>query len=247
MASAIASPSCRLDVVVPVAVGDLVHQVVVLRVQRARAASSRKSCDALGLDPVEVAAGAGVDRRDLVLDRPRLQLVLVERLDEPLTAGERGLGVGVEVRAELGERLELAVLRELEAQAAGDLLHRLGLRVAAHARHRDADVDGRAHARAEQVGLEEDLAVGDRDDVRRDVGRHVAGLRLDDRQRGERAAAELVVQLHRALEQAVSAGRRRRPGRPRGPAGGAAAATSGGRRRRAWSGRRRRTSACLPL
>ena len=67
--------------------------------------------------------------------------------------------------------------------------------VAAHARHRDADVDGRAHAGVEELRLEEDLAVGDRDDVRRDVGRHVAGLRLDDRQRGQRAAAEVVVEL----------------------------------------------------
>ena len=108
------------------------------------------------------------------------------------------------------------------------------LRVAAHARHRDADVDGRAHAREEELRLEEDLPVGDRDDVRRDVRRHVAGLRLDDRQRGQRAAAEVVVELDGALEQAASAGRRRRPGTPRGPAGGAAAATSAGRRRRAW-------------
>ena len=52
-----------------------------------------------------------------------------------------------------------------------------------------------------EVGLQEDLAVGDRDHVRRDVGRDVAGLRLDDRQRGQRAAARLVAQLARALEQ----------------------------------------------
>ena len=130
-------------------------------------------------------------------------LVLVERLDQALTAGQRALRVGVEVGAELRERLEVAVLRELDLQAAGDLLHRADLRVAAHARHRDADVDGRAHARVEEVRLEEDLAVGDRDDVGRDVGRHVAGLRLDDRQRGHRAAAELVVELDRALEQAA--------------------------------------------
>ena len=87
---------------------------------------------------------------------------------------------GVELGAELRERLELAVLREVEAQAAGDLLHRLRLRVAADAGHRDADVDRRLHAREEEARLEEDLAVGDRDDVRRDVGGDVAGLRLDD-------------------------------------------------------------------
>ena len=109
---------------------------------------------------------------------------------------------GVELGAELRERLQLAVLREVEAQAAGDLLHRLRLGAAAHARHRDADVDRRADAREEEVGLEEDLPVGDRDHVRRDVRGDVAGLRLDDRQRGERAAAELVGELAGALEQA---------------------------------------------
>ena len=152
---------------------------------------------------VQVAVRAGVDDRRLLGDRQRRALVLVQRRDQALTAGQRALGRGVEVGAELGERLELAVLRELELQAAGDAAHRLHLRVAAHARHRDADVDGRAHAGEEQRRLEEDLAVGDRDDVRRDVGGHVAGLRLDDRQRGERAAAEVVVELHRALEQAA--------------------------------------------
>ena len=157
--------------------------------------------DPLGLDPVEIAAGAGVDRGDLLGDGHRLALVLVQRLDHPLASGELLLGLGVELGAELGERLELAVLGEVEAQLAGDLLHRLGLRVAAHPRDRGADVDRRADARVEQVGLQEDLAVGDRDDVGRDVGRDVAGLRLDHRQRRERAAALLVGELHRPLEQ----------------------------------------------
>ena len=55
----------------------------------------------------------------------------------------------------------------------------------------------------EEVGLEEDLAVGDGDDVRGDVGRDVAGLGLDDGQRGEAASALLGVELGRALEQAA--------------------------------------------
>jgi hypothetical protein len=65
------------------------------------------------------------------------------------------------------------------------------------------DVRRRANTRVEQVRLEEDLAVGDRDHVGRDVGRDVAFLRLDDRQRGQRAGALLVGQLGRALEQAA--------------------------------------------
>ena len=84
----------------------------------------------------------------------------------------------------------------------GHLLHRLDLGGATDPRHRDADVDRRPDALVEQVRLEEDLAVGDRDDVRRDVGRHVVRLGLDDRQTGHRAGAELVGQLRATLEQA---------------------------------------------
>ena len=158
---------------------------------------------ALGVDAVHVAVGRGVDDRDLVGGPHRLALALVERLHEPVAAGQRLLRVGVEVGAELRERLEVAELGQLELELARHLAHRGDLRRAAHARHGDADVDGRADARVEEAGLEEDLPVGDRDHVRRDVGRHVAGLRLDDGQGGQRAAAEVVVELDRALEQAA--------------------------------------------
>ena len=149
--------------------------------------SVEEVADALDLDPVEVAAGAGVDRRHLVGDRERRALVLVQRLDQALAAGQRLLGLGVELGAELRERLELAELRQVQPQLPGDLLHRLRLGVASDSRDGDPDVDRRPDARVEEVGLEEDLAVGDRDHVRRDVGRDVSGLGLDDRQRRQRA------------------------------------------------------------
>ena len=63
------------------------------------------------------------------------------------------------------------------------------------------DVDRGADPREEQVGLEVDLTVGDRDDVGRDVGRDVVALGLDDRQRRERTRPEPVRELRRALEQ----------------------------------------------
>src|SRR5581483_10781351 len=154
----------------------------------------------LGRDVVEEAVDAGIQRDDLLLDRPRRVLRLVEGGDHLLAAVERRLRRLVELRAELRESLQLAVLGEVEAQASADLLHRLRLRGRADARHRGADVDRRPDAGEEEVGLQEDLAVRDRDDVRRDVGRDVAGLRLDDRERGERAAALLLGELAGALE-----------------------------------------------
>jgi hypothetical protein len=50
----------------------------------------------------------------LILDRPRLVLRLVQGRDHALAARERTLGLRVELRAELGECLELPVLRQLE-------------------------------------------------------------------------------------------------------------------------------------
>ena len=103
--------------------------------------------------------------------------------------------------AKLGEGRKLAYWREVEAQPPGNLPHRLHLGRAADARNREAPVHRRPDALVEAVRLEEYLAVGDRDDVGRDVGRYVAGLRLDDRQRRQRAAAFLVPELCRAFEE----------------------------------------------
>src|SRR5262249_34477157 len=68
---------------------------------------------------------------------------------------------------------------------------------------RVAHVDGGPDAGVEQVGLQEDLAVGDGDDVGGDVGRDVAGLRLDDGDGGQAAPAVLVRELGRPFQQAA--------------------------------------------
>ena len=114
---------------------------------------------------------------------------LLEEFDEAVALIEDGLGLRVEVGAELRERREFAVVGELALHLAGDLLEGLDLRGGTDARDGETDGDGGTDALVEEVGLEEHLAVGDRDHVGRDVRGHVAGLRLDDRQRGEGALA----------------------------------------------------------
>ena len=170
-------------------------------------------------DVVELAVRRRVQDRDLLLDAERLVLRLLGDLRQLLAAGQLVAGRLVQVGRELGERGQRAVLGEVQLERRGDRLHRLGLRRGTHARDRDADVERGPLAGVEQVGLEEDLAVGDRDDVGRDVGRHVAGLRLDDRQRGDRAAAVLVVHAARRARAAGCGGRRRRPGYASRPGG----------------------------
>ena len=73
---------------------------------------------------------------DLLLDRQRLVLALLEQLGHARAARELLLRRLVEVGAELGEGRQLAVLRQLEAQLAGDLLHRRDLGGAADAADR---------------------------------------------------------------------------------------------------------------
>ncbi len=175
----------------------------------------------------------------LLLDRHRRELRLLQQFGQARAARQQALRRGVEIGGELRERRHLAVLREFQLDAPGDLLHRPDLRRRADPADRQPDIDGRADAAIEQIGLEKDLPVGDRDHVGRDIGRNVAGLGFDDRQRGQRAGAVLVVHLGGALQAAANADRTRRPDRLRGPAGGAAAATSGDRRPRASTDRRR--------
>src|SRR5262249_16249710 len=85
---------------------------------------------------------------------------------------------------------------------AGHGAHGADLRRAADARDREAHVDRGPDAGVEEVRLEVDLPVGDGDDVGRNVRGDIAGLRLDDRQRGERAAALFGGRLRGALEEA---------------------------------------------
>src|SRR6266550_1510469 len=152
-------------------------------------------------DVVQLAGRCRIEDRDLLLDRERLVLRLLDDLAQLLAAGQLVAGRLVEIRRELGEGRQAAVLGQVQLERCRDLLHRLRLRRRSNSRHGDTDVEGGPLAGVEEVGLEEDLAVGDRDDVRRDVGRHVALLGLDDRQGRQGAAAVLVVHPGGPLEE----------------------------------------------
>src|SRR3954454_17077866 len=157
--------------------------------------------DVLDRQVVDQPAGPREDGDDLLLHPGRRVLPLLEEFHQPGSAGQLGAGGGVEVGGEHGERLERPELRQVDPQRAGDLPHRLRLGRATDPGDRDADVDRGPDVGVEQVRLEEDLAVGDGDDVRRDVGRDVVPAGLDERQAGHRAAAHLVAELGAALEQ----------------------------------------------
>src|SRR5690606_8149935 len=82
----------------------------------------------------------------------------------------------------LGKSGQLAILGQVGTDTTRELLDDLGLRRATHTRHRDTGVDGGPDPGIEQVGFEDDLAVGNGNDVGRNECRYVASLRFDDGQ-----------------------------------------------------------------
>ena len=76
----------------------------------------------------------------------------------------------------------------VDLKCAGYFLHCLNLSGTADTRHGYTHVDGRTDTAVEEGCLEEDLTVGDGDDVSRNVCGNVAGLSLDDREGRERTA-----------------------------------------------------------
>ena len=81
------------------------------------------------------------------------------------------------------------------------LLHGLGLGSRADTGDRQSDVDGRSDTLEEQLSFQEDLTVSDGNDIGGDVGRHIAGLGLDDREGSEGATAKVLVHLGSSLQQ----------------------------------------------
>src|SRR2546427_2022643 len=152
-------------------------------------------------DQVHVPVLNDPEQGHLDVDRNRAVLGLVEQLDDALPAIDLCLRRRVQLGAELRERRQLPKLREIALETASDLLHGFELRRGTDARYRNADRDRGTCALIEQVGFQEDLPVGDRDDVGGDVCRYVAGLRFDDGQGRERTVAVLLPDAGGAFQQ----------------------------------------------
>ena len=120
-----------------------------------------KLSDLGGLNLIKVSTDTGEEDAGLLLDGHGHVLLLLEQLGELLASVQKLLRGSIQVRAELSEGGDLAILSKLEFEGASELLHSLDLRGRADARHGQTDVDGGADTLVEKLGLEEDLAVRD--------------------------------------------------------------------------------------
>jgi hypothetical protein len=92
-------------------------------------------------------------------------------------------------------------LGQEELEGTSDLLHGLELSSGTDTGHGKTDVDGWSDTLVEELGLQEDLSVGDGNDVGGNVGRHVTTLGLNDGQGSEGTTTVLVAHLGGTLEE----------------------------------------------
>ena len=140
-----------------------------------------------------------------------------KQLGETGTTRQEEASGRVEIGTELRERSDFTVLSEVKLKRPSEFLHDLAaqivstlshqrgmdvrLRSGPDTRHTQTNVDSRPDTTEEQLSLQEDLTVRDRDDVGRDVRRHVSSLSLDDGKGGKGSSTELVVHLRGTLEE----------------------------------------------
>ncbi|MNI82532.1 hypothetical protein D3C73_1392550 [compost metagenome] len=102
-------------------------------------------------DVIQVALYCRIKTDDLLFNRQRLVDALLQDFHHTGTAGQTSLRRLVEVGTELGERLKLAVLCQIQTERTGNLLHRLDLSGAPYPGYGDTYVDRRTLTGVEQV------------------------------------------------------------------------------------------------
>ena len=128
-------------------------------------------------------------------------MLLLKQLDNALAPIEPCLRCRVEIRAELCKCGQLAELSEIELHLASDLFDRFDLSGGTDTTDRESDRDRWPNALIKQIRLEVNLSVCDGNDVGRNIGGHVACLRLNDRKRRERTTAKFFPDARTSFEQ----------------------------------------------
>jgi len=126
---------------------------------------------------------------------------LLEELGQTGTTREQEAGGGIKIGTELSEGSDFTVLSEVELEGTSELLHDLGLGGGTDTRDGKTDVNGGTDTTEEELGLQEDLTVSDRNDVSGNVGGYITTLGLNDGESSKRSTTELLAHLGSTLKE----------------------------------------------
>ena len=125
---------------------------------------------------------------DLVGEPERGELRLRKHGTDPPPASDLVLDLCIRNDAEAGKYLKFQELGVIEAQRLSGFAQGWGLRLASDTTHARSDVDRWLVTLIKETCIENDLPVGDRDEIGRNVGAQVTGIDFRDRDGSERAA-----------------------------------------------------------
>jgi hypothetical protein len=150
---------------------------------------------------IEKSSRDGIQLPDLSGNGNGAILFLLQNFSDPASSLETTAGFRIEPDPETSKALELFELRKRETQLTGDLLIGRKLGVTSYTGNGLTDVDRGQLRPLKQLRANEDLPVGDRNEIGRNIGRDILRLRLDDGKGCEGAPTVIVSQMCRALEQ----------------------------------------------
>ena len=153
-----------------------------------------------GVDLIEITLDTGVKDANLLFSWHWHILLLLKELSELLTSVEELLGGGIKIGTELGEGGNLSVLSELELHGTGNLLHGLNLGSRSDSGHGKTDINGWSDTFVEELSLQEDLSISDRDNVCWDISGHITSLGLNNWKSGQRTTTVVLVHFSGSLE-----------------------------------------------
>jgi hypothetical protein len=157
--------------------------------------------DVLWLDLVKVTSDTAEDASNLLGDGHWAVLSLLEEFSESNTSVQELLSSGIHIGTELREGGDLTVLGKIELHRTGDLLHGLELGGGTDSGYGQTDVNGWSNTFMEQFSLQEDLAIGNTNDIGWDISGYITGLGLNDWQGGQTTGATFVAHLGSSLQE----------------------------------------------
>mmetsp|Transcript_14062 Transcript_14062/g.32734 ORF Transcript_14062/g.32734 Transcript_14062/m.32734 type:complete len:449 (-) Transcript_14062:207-1553(-) len=151
--------------------------------------------DVLDGDAIAVSLDTDEERRDDLFGFLRFVLSLLEEFVQTDTTVQLLLGGGIQIGTELGECGDLTVLGEFELHGTGDGGGGLVLSGGSDTGDRETDGNGGTLTLVEELGFQENLSIGNGNNIRGNVGGHISSLGLNDGKGGERSSTESNVHL----------------------------------------------------
>jgi len=157
--------------------------------------------DLSGEESIEVSVDTTEKNDNLLRGGHGDELVLLEELGELFSSVELLLSSGIKIGTELGEGSDFSVLGKLELERTSDLLHGLNLGGGSDTGDGETDVNSGSDTLEEELSLEEDLTVGNGDNVGGNVSGHITSLGLNDGEGSEGTGSEIFVHLGGTLKE----------------------------------------------